>query len=164
MTQRSKRSTRAGPSGLSNDARTGARRGARAGNTAVETALLAPVILFLLAGIVDYGGAVRERMALTSAVRSGLQYALDTGAGPAAVELAVQGALMEEAETTTVAATRFCECPDGDDADCRDRCEDSVPPYEIMQIDARRDYTPLMPWPGIDSPMTLEASARVRIQ
>lgn len=50
--------------------------GSRDGVSTVEFAMLAPVILMILAGIVDLGGALRVKFQLSSAATSGSYYAL----------------------------------------------------------------------------------------
>jgi Flp pilus assembly protein TadG len=53
-----------------------ARRRSRAGTAAVELALVSPMLLTLLAGIIDFGRAYRDEIALSSAVAAAAQYAL----------------------------------------------------------------------------------------
>ena len=48
----------------------------RDGTAAVEMALISPVLMILLAGIIDFGRAYREEIALSSAVAAASQYAL----------------------------------------------------------------------------------------
>lgn len=50
--------------------------GSRAGVSTVEFAMLAPVILMILAGVVDLGGALRVKFQLSSAATAGSYYAL----------------------------------------------------------------------------------------
>jgi Flp pilus assembly protein TadG len=48
----------------------------RDGTAAVEMALISPMLMILLAGIIDFGRAYREEIALSSAVAAASQYAL----------------------------------------------------------------------------------------
>lgn len=139
-------------------------RGARAGSVAVETALLAPVILLMLAGAVDYGGAVQERMALVGAVRSGLQYALHHSTDSAQVELAVRGALSGDADTVSVTISQLCECPNGSTVSCSGACAVGERRRSFVDIDVQRSHATLLAWPGIENPTSLTATGRVRIQ
>jgi Flp pilus assembly protein TadG len=57
-----------------------ARRGSlfrrREGTAAVELALISPMLLILLAGIIDFGRVYREEIELSAAVAAAAQYAL----------------------------------------------------------------------------------------
>lgn len=136
----------------------------RRGGVAVEAALLMPVVLFMLAGIADYGDAARARMALVSAVRSGLQYATHHSADPSRVELAVRGALTGAPDDITVAVAQTCECPDGGEVSCTGTCGVGERRRAFVSIAVEQLHATLMTWPGIDNPTILKASARVRIQ
>jgi Flp pilus assembly protein TadG len=48
----------------------------REGTAAVELALISPVLMLLLAGVIDFGRAYREEIQLSSAVAAASQYAL----------------------------------------------------------------------------------------
>ena len=52
----------------------------RRGTAAVELALISPMMLILLAGIIDFGRAYRDEIALSSAVAAAAQYALNNAA------------------------------------------------------------------------------------
>ncbi|MBT4769656.1 MAG: pilus assembly protein [Rhodospirillaceae bacterium] len=86
------------------------------GVSAVEFALLTPVIMIMLLGLVDYGLAMFHKMELVSAVRAGSQYALldntDTLAGTntASIQQAVVDAANLTITTGDVTVTVFCEC------------------------------------------------------
>ncbi len=53
----------------------------RDATAAVELAILAPVMLILLAGVVDFGRMYREEIELSSAVAAAAEYALINGSG-----------------------------------------------------------------------------------
>ncbi len=52
----------------------------RQGTAAVELALISPMLMILLAGIIDFGRAYREEIELSSSVAAAAQYALDNAA------------------------------------------------------------------------------------
>jgi Flp pilus assembly protein TadG len=62
----------------------------RAGNAAIEFALILPVLLLLVAGIVEYGWLLHQRSQLTRAVREGIRYGvvLDTSGTPSPAQAA----------------------------------------------------------------------------
>lgn len=137
--------------------------GARSGSIAVETAVLTPMILLLLAGVVDYGLAVRDEMALAGAVRAGIQYALRDSTDVGGIEAAVRDALAGEGVDITVQVAEVCGCPDGSAIACSDACASGARRV-FLRITASRPYATLVSWPGIASPTTLMSEAQVRIQ
>jgi len=72
------------------------------GAAAVEFALIAPLFIVLLFGIIDYGWAFGQRLGLTSAVREGARLAVvnaDTGATPDARRDSIIAAVRSRATT-----------------------------------------------------------------
>ena len=138
------------------------RFGARAGTAAIETALLAPIVLLLLAGSVEYGRAIAERMALESAVRAGLHYATKSGATTANVESVVRAAIDGEVEIA-VEALVVCECSDGSSVSCAGECAVGSR-RTFTRIEASRSHAALVSWPGIEAPDVFQIAAQVRTQ
>ena len=138
------------------------RLGARAGTAAIETALLAPIVLLLLAGSVEYGRAITERMPLESAVRAGLHYATKSGATTANVEDVVRASIADEVEIA-VEALVVCECPDGSSVSCAGKCAVGSR-RTFTRIEASRSHTALVSWPGIETPAAFQVIAQVRTQ
>jgi Flp pilus assembly protein TadG len=72
------------------------------GAAAVEFALIAPLFIVLLFGIIDYGWAFGQRLGLTSAVREGARLAVvnaDSGATPDARRDSIIAAVKSRATT-----------------------------------------------------------------
>lgn len=144
--------------------RAGTVRRDRRGNVAIELALVTPVAMLLLIGIVDYGMAVYDNMQLASAVRSGAQYALRNSSDLDAVEDVVMGALTIDKETVNATATQVCGCADGETVDCSESCSDSSARRKFINIQAVQQHTALFTYPGIPNPVSLQAEARIRIE
>lgn len=129
------------------------------GNVAVEFALVLPFFLLLLMGLVDYGLAAREKSRLESAARAGLQAVLtapeDTSGALAAAE-AVAG----DAEIDVATA---CLCADGTEVACSDTCTVGNR-RQVVTVSVSTDHSLLVPWPGLDDPLPLSATARVRVR
>lgn len=135
----------------------------RRGSIAVEFALIAPVVLFLIAGIVDYGIAINARMSLSSAVRAGIQQAMQASADNARIEGAVLGALRGDVDGVRVVVSTVCECPDGESLDCGELCGEGRRRV-FLQIEAARPFATLLDWPGIDIPPMILVTSRVRTE
>ena len=84
------------------------------GNAAVEFALLMPILLLLLSGLIDFGRAFFTSMELENAARAGAQYGFINGADDLSqIEATVRGASSVDDADLSVATTSFCGCPDG---------------------------------------------------
>jgi Flp pilus assembly protein TadG len=101
------------------------RRGARAGTASIEFAVLAPVLVVLLFGGVDYGIFVAQTSWLAAATRAGLEYVRATNCltstvtlfcGPAADSFVKFYTTNPGVSANLVAATSapYCTCVDGD--------------------------------------------------
>jgi Flp pilus assembly protein TadG len=66
-------------------------RTAESGAAAIEFAILLPVITLMLFAIVDYGFAMFTKMELSSAIRSGAQYAMASPSNDTNIKSAVVG-------------------------------------------------------------------------
>ena len=67
------------------------------GQALVEFALVAPVLLLLLFGIVQYGIAFNHSISLTDAVRAGARAAVVAGPDPATAQAAAEAAISSSA-------------------------------------------------------------------
>jgi Flp pilus assembly protein TadG len=82
----------------------GRRGGPRdSGAAAVELALILPILILVIAGIVDFGRAYFTQVTLTNAAREGARAAV-VRVSPAEVEIRTQAALGPLAPGTTIAA------------------------------------------------------------
>ncbi len=102
-----------------------ARRTTRNGGTAVvEFALAAPLLLLLLAGVLDFSMALRTATAVADAARAGAQYgsrnvaSASDAAGIRAAALAAAPGV--SGMTATVVKT--CQCPNGSAVSCTGTC------------------------------------------
>src|SRR3989338_7824363 len=80
------------------------------GAAAVEFGLIAPVLMIMIFGIVDYGLAMVNKMELRGAARAGAQYALGDSSDTAAIIAAVVAA--SDVGITAGDVTLTCNCRD----------------------------------------------------
>jgi len=144
------------------------------GAAAVEFALLVPVVLIVLTGVVDYGLAIFKKMELTSATRAGAQLAIleksDTTAFTQTVLDAIEQAVVDATNlpitTANVTTTEFCECSDGTSPNpvCNGTCNDSSTNDRFfLTISVSYGHTYLIGYlPGGDK--TITGSTTVRTQ
>lgn len=124
-----------------------ARRNARHGSSAIEFALLLPLLLALLFGIIEFGWLFQRQSSLVSAVRegarAGVTYALDDTPNPLdAADARVRSALtaygFDPAAATIVTAY------------------EGTSPEERLNVSCTLPYTPLIGF-GAVAPATLSS-------
>lgn len=96
----------------------------RRGSAMIEFALVTPLLLLLLSGVLDYSNALRTAISVSDAARTGAQYgslssvnSLDT--------TGMQNAARNSAPNVTgmtATAVRSCKCPDGTSVVCTGTC------------------------------------------
>jgi Flp pilus assembly protein TadG len=135
------------------------------GSMAVEFALLLPILLILLAAVVDFGAAVNRQMALSAAVRAGAQLAV---AQPPTAETlhAVAAAIRQTApedpdEQQEVTVELFCERSDGEPVAC-----DAGLPGQATYVTMRLSevWAPTFSYPLHQRTMALAARQTVRVR
>ncbi len=99
-------------------------RTARSGTATVEFALVAPLLMLLLAAVLNGAMVLRTAVCAANAARAGSQYgsrsataSLDTAGMQAAALNSAPGLT-----TMTANATRTCKCPDGTSVSCGGSC------------------------------------------
>jgi Flp pilus assembly protein TadG len=127
------------------------------GVSAVEFALIAPVLLFSLLGVVDIGNVVYQRSDMESALRSGIQYFMNGGDDLARAEAVVNDAWTTKPEGVSVVAERFCLCNTTPHA-CNVLCDDDTYPASYNRLRATATF------PGILTEDAHEASQSVRVR
>ena len=98
-------------------------RGAR-GIATVEFALIAPFLLFLLAGVLDFAMLLRTATCAADAARAGTEYGSQS-ATAAADTAGIQAAALNAAPGVagmSAVATRSCQCSDGSAINCGSAC------------------------------------------
>ena len=96
----------------------------RKGSSMVEFALVAPVLLLLLAGVLNFGVALRTAIAVSQAARAGAQYAASSVANSSDVS-GIAAATRNAAPAVSgieAATTRYCKCASGSAVACTAAC------------------------------------------
>jgi hypothetical protein len=136
------------------------------GSVAAEFALMAPIVIIITAGAVDFGILAARAAALTATVRIGAEYArthpLDTGG----IQNSMLSA-MSFAPALTFPANfpRSCECEDGTAIACAQSCRTlgrPSPNRVFVTVSASQAFTPLVPWPGIPAALTAVMEAQLQ--
>ena len=141
------------------------------GAIAVEMALVAPVLAMVAVPIIDIGMGTYTQMQVQEAAQAGVQYAADHGWSSAGVTQAAHDATSLPAASVTVTPAQSCGCATSTgvtSATCGDSCPQGAVTttaggsYVVVTVQA--PYNMLVSYPGLSNPMTLTASAVVRLQ
>ena len=139
------------------------------GGSLVEMALLLPVFVVLLLGAVDFGRAFYLANELAGAARAGATY----GSRNPTDTLGMATVAVDDAADVPGASagtpTYQCECANGSNLISGSACAVAPPTctgglnwvYKVT-VTVTGTYTPLLPWPGIPSPMNLSTTASMR--
>lgn len=136
------------------------------GEAAIEFGLMAPVLLILLAGLIEIGFSVLQAMQVQDAVEAGAVYVSKYGFNAAGITNAVVNATEATGMTATPAPTEFCGCPAASGITtvaCSTTCASGSPPGQYVQINAALAHTTILPYLGLPLPATLTAQSIVRV-
>ena len=133
------------------------------GSVAVSTAIVAPMLIVVLANVVDVGRATYDATSLAGAVRAGTQYALHTPNDATGTKAAVSAASTLSGDAIVPNAVQFCECPNGTSVSCSNNCG-IEPLRKFVRVTASYSFSRVMPSLSVVIPSTLTAEAVVRIQ
>jgi Flp pilus assembly pilin Flp len=143
------------------------------GANAVEFALLVPILILLLFGIISFGWLFSQQLALNNAVREGARFAVTVG-NPTAqqcnqlqptVRNALAGSTIGNTDDVTVTARI------AGSSDCTGTtilCQDSFDPVSgdiaSIEVDAVYPANLLLPVPSVSPTLTLSARAVYRCE
>lgn len=134
----------------------------RRGAAAVEMALVAPLLVAIMLGVVDFGLAANERIRLSSAARAGAQKAMTNPSDTASIRQAVEAATEDMvAGRLTVAVSTQCSCGDGSAIACGTTCTDGNN-RNYVTVQVTENYPTLLTYPLVGPTLTLSAGATLR--
>lgn len=145
--------------------------GSQRGTSMVEFALVAPLLAFLLIGLIDVGRYTYYGIVAAHAARSGLQYGaqnLATAADAAADGPNTTGAAFADAQSISafqVAASVVCTM-NGQTTSCPVNNAGSAPPSGLVyfvKVQISGTFTPLIQYPGIPTAVPIGATATMRV-
>ncbi|HWA69608.1 MAG TPA: TadE/TadG family type IV pilus assembly protein [Rhizomicrobium sp.] len=137
------------------------------GSAAIEFGLIFPLLLVLLAGVVEVGFAMREAMQVQDAAEVGAGYAIKNGWNSAAISAAVVNATGATGVTAAPAPTQYCGCPGAAGVTavlCTATCAAGVAPGVYVRVNASRPHVTILNNLGLPIPATITAHAIVRLQ
>jgi Flp pilus assembly protein TadG len=141
--------------------------GARqAGGTAlVEFALVAPLLLLMLAGVLDYGMALRTAISVAAAARAGAQYG-SRSPGNAADTAGILAAAVNAApdvKKLSVASSMSCQCSGGGAVSCSGSCTGGKM-LTYVQVTAQASTSTIFNYSGLGFSGSTSTQASMRAQ
>lgn len=135
-----------------------------AGSTAVEFAVLAPILIVLVAGLVDLGQSLYTSMLLRTAARAGAAYAMTNPADTEGARQVVFHSAGMDSTALEVTANRYCECPDGSSVSCSGTCTDGGTISTFVEIKASQRVATVSSYAGLLAPVVLSGKAVFRVR
>ncbi|MBZ5618191.1 MAG: pilus assembly protein [Acidobacteriia bacterium] len=132
---------------------------------AVEFALVAPLILLLLAGVLDFGALVRTAICVADAARAGAQYgslSLANSSNTTGIQTAAVNAAPDIAGMTAT-AVKSCQCPGGASVSCSGTCTGGKM-LVYVQVTARATCNPMFSYSGLPFSGAVSSKASMRVQ
>jgi|TARA_B100000315_G_scaffold47354_1_gene42132 Flp pilus assembly pilin Flp len=136
------------------------------GVAAVEMALITPILMLMLLGVIDFGMAINHKMSLVDAARAGAQVALlrkPVNGDFNFVRTAVLGTFPNDGATRTINITETCRCDDDTGVACNGTCQAPGPIKKFISVSVQEDYTTLFSYPLVPNPIHLDETATLRI-
>jgi Flp pilus assembly protein TadG len=135
----------------------------QAATSLIETAIILPFLLLMLAGAIDIGRMFRASMIVKAAARTGAAYGIHHPTDVAGMMFAAK--IDASTLVSVVPAAQYgCECSDGSNAiaDCTSEPSCNMNSVYYVELDTSATYTPILPWPGIPSTIPIKAKVRLR--
>jgi Flp pilus assembly protein TadG len=135
----------------------------QSGTSLPEMALVLPVLILMLAGLVDLGRAYYYAISVSSAAHAAAVYGVQN---PTDVEGMMNAASTSAPDISSLDtnASYGCECYDGSSvvADCSSppSCSENYVNYVVVTTSAT--FQTIIPYPGLPSSFTLQGNARMR--
>ncbi|MBL4615597.1 MAG: pilus assembly protein [Magnetovibrio sp.] len=135
------------------------------GAAAVEMALISPVVLVIILGIIDFGFLVHNSMQVSSATRSGIQFIMENPTSYSAnAATVVQSATNLPSASVSVTTSEGCRClGSAASVDCStDTCSGKTPP-KYVTVTTTYSHVLILGFPGVPDPWTITRTASIRI-
>jgi Flp pilus assembly protein TadG len=135
------------------------------GAVLVEFALSAPLLLILLAGVLNYGFALVKATAVANAARIGAQFGSSSPSQTTNTS-GIQTAAVNSAPNfsgLTVTSAQVCKCSNGSAVSCSGTCS-SGKVRMYVQVNISASSSALFPYPGVPYTGSIAAQAMMRAQ
>lgn len=137
----------------------------RRGTAAVEFAFLAPLLVTLALGTIDYGALIYQSMQVQAAAHAGADYALRNGWNSSAIQTAVISATSAPVSANPAPQlTNACIVGGVVATTTNPTCASGATAGSYVLVSAQSTVAPIVAWPSFAMPGTVSARAMVRIK
>jgi Flp pilus assembly protein TadG len=130
------------------------------GVVAIEFGIVASMLILMTVGATDLGLAAHHRGQMESAVRAGVQKAMEGGTVDAVKNAVLDSADLPSTPAPTATAAKKCYDDAGDEQNCGNAAAKST----YMEITLTQDHKWILGMPGFSNPASLTLTRTVRIQ
>jgi Flp pilus assembly protein TadG len=132
------------------------------GQTVLELALLLPLLLLLLVGVIEIGRYAYFDILISNAARAGAQYGAQSLIQAADINGIKTAAENDGLNTMTITTTQQCGCAAGALGGCPSGgvCPQ---PLVYVQVTASEKFDSLLSYPGIPKSLTLTSTVTMRV-
>jgi len=135
------------------------------GVAAVEFAIIVPILVGSMISIVDLGLGLYTQVQLANAAQAGAAYAIQKGYNAEAMTTVAQAAT--RLTDISVTSSQFCGCPSPGGmttTSCTASCSDGLTAGTFAQVTVTKDYSTLLPYPGLPDSFHMSEQATARTQ
>jgi Flp pilus assembly protein TadG len=136
------------------------------GGAALELAVVFPLLLLLIVGVVDYGRMYFTSVTVANAARAGAEYGVQGGIqsmDTVAQKTIAKSDGAEAAGTLWIKPRVYCQCGGTANA-CASVCSGGAAPDVFIEITATDTISTLLPYPGLPTRIPIVRKATFRSQ
>jgi Flp pilus assembly protein TadG len=140
------------------------------GQAFVELALVLPIFILLMVGIMEIGRLAYASIEVSNAARAGVAYGSQnhiTASDTANIQLAAAKEASNITSLATSVVTLSCSCSNGTSITCANAGTTCVSPahiIEYVQVQTSAPVNTMFKFPGIPSSITLRGFANMRVE
>ena len=135
-----------------------------AGQAATEMAFLIPVLALLLVAITDFGRVYSMSVAVNNAARSGVEYGAQDAINSQDIAGMQKVSMNDMSGIAGASATaqNFCECPGSSARFACPQQQACKGQLAYVQVQTAASFKTILSYPGVPSPVTINATAIMR--
>jgi Flp pilus assembly protein TadG len=120
---------------------------------AIEFGFIAPVLLLMLLGVLDFGMAFWQQMEIAGATDAGAQWGMTNTYDSNSITSVVQAATSLSVPTANISPSNPCGCASSSGVTtyaCTSTCPDGSAPKIYIFVSAHVCFKPIFTWPGLN--------------
>ena len=140
------------------------------GVAATEFALIAPILIFLMLAMFEFGMYMNNQMKVENLSRSVVEYVINGGdVDDAWADVVIGSNQFSDPDTLgdrlTLTTTEICMCNDDVEFDCDTGCGGGDYRRKFIDVKMQMNYTPMIPYPGTSADnLVMFGNARMQIE